>query len=181
MIAEITFNEQWLAAPAVLAGLALIAYSVWPATVAKQLSQVAGLICLGGAVAIWWLGDAPTHVPTPSRPDAPVVVPVNSKLADLVPDEVQGKIGRFYASLASVIEADTNLKTTDQLHAAYLNCGPLMKRACGLPDGLAGFVAATNELLKGSMSLNSQPLTPELRGKFVTTCRGIAAELGVTP
>ena len=180
MIAEISINEQWLALPMGVAGLLLCLYALWPSGAARQVAFVGGMVCIVGAMAFLWFGDAPTHAPSPVNP-SPVVTPAGSKLADLVPDEVQGKIGRFYASLASVIEADTNLKTTDQLHAAYLNCGPLMKRACGLPDGLAGFVAATNELLKGSMSLNSQPLTPELRGKFVTTCRGIAAELGVTP
>jgi len=181
VIAEITINEQWGAVPLLALAVSLFVYAIWPASDSKRMSLIVSFLCVFGAFAFWWLGDPPSSRPLPSpSPNVPVNVTPAGKLADLVPREVQGKVGRYYLSLASVIENAANITTTEQLREAYVQASKLMKSACQLPEGLAAFSDATNKLFTDSLTLNSQQLTPELRAKFANTCRGIASELGVT-
>lgn len=164
-----------------LVGVLLMLYSVWPTNVARQVALAGGVVCLLGATVFLWFGDAPKLRPEPLTPNTPVVVPANSKLAELVPSEVRGKIGRYYLELATAIREATNLKTTEDLRNAYVSASGLMKRACNLPTGLAGFSAATDAMFKEAIGLDAQAMTPAIRDKFTSTCRQIAAELGVTP
>lgn len=185
MTAAIEINEQWIAIPAALAGLGLLVYALWPATTSKRAALSGGLLLILVAAFAYAVGDprsSPT--PKPSRPDAVVVVPVTpvaGSLAELVPAAERGKIGRFYLSLAEVITQADNLKTTEDLRAAYVSAGRVMKRACQLPEGLSGFTEATQKLFASTISLETQPVTPAVREKFAATCRSVAAELGVTP
>lgn len=184
MIADISINEQWIALPAGLAGLVLCLYALWPTKPAQRLALGGGIICFALAIAFLWFGDAPGRViPSPVRPDPVVVVPVTpvaGGLAELVPAEVRGKIGRYYLSLAEVITDAVNLKTTEDLRNAYVSACLLMKKACDLPEGLAGFRDATDKMFRASVGVETQQLTPAVRDKFTATCRTIAAELGVT-
>lgn len=182
MIAEISINEQLIALPMALVGFALCIYSVWPDAHVRQIALICGLGCLVGAVVFLWFGDAPAIAPSrPVVPNAPVVVPATGKLADKVPKEVRGKIGRYYLELADTISQAANLKTTEDLRNAYVSASKLMKDVCDLPEGLAIFRDATDAMFKEAIGLESQPLTPAIRDKFTATCRTIAAELGVTP
>ena len=186
MIAAIEINEVWIAIPSAVVGIGFLIYALWPSDNGRRISLCFGSFLLVVAAFAYVAADAPSAPsprPSPVRPDPVVVVPVTpvaGSLAELVPAEVRGKIGRYYLSLAEVITDAVNLKTTEDLRNAYVSACLLMKKACDLPEGLAGFRDATDKMFRASVGVETQQLTPAVRDKFTATCRTIAAELGVT-
>lgn len=179
MMATIDINDARLLM-AVLT-LALLGYALWPGTLPKQICFGTGAASMLATVGLGIAFAATPPTPLPPPLPTPIPTPAVGGLADLVPAEYRGKIGRFYADLGYAVLVVPNIPTTDALRDGYIAAGQILKQQERLPAGLKPFADQASALLQQSLGLESKPLDDNTRKAFANTCQAIAVELGVTP
>ncbi len=128
---------------------------------------IAPILMLVGGILLLWpsLSKFTPSPPSPARPVIPTPTAADQELVAPVTEALRGNskdaadLARFYATLASAIERDSEvMTTTGQLRVLHARAGQMAFQETGLKERTPGLAKAAEAVVQEALGLENLPL-----------------------